>query len=228
MGFTKADRKAFLEMCETAQELMPRTAIIRQASMFEDVIEVENLGRRWQHLTFNLMYLPTDDNPNRNPIPKQSARFGVKRHLSADENGNKKGDVFVYINKRGNRDVITTLFPETKVIRTTEMLKEQLLMQIKAKYPEFTKFRGAIFIKRLEMVFKYLDTFPKYVMDDLKNGSKIYFKETKPDCDNLEKLIYDAMEDILYDNDARIVAKNAVFKRYGMRPGVIIELEGEI
>ena len=67
----------------------------------------------------------------------------------------------------------------------------------------------------------------------------IYFKDTKPDLDNLEKLVWDAMQiekadkdvrnamtGLVYDNDAQIVSKNGIFKRWGLTPGVIIEMEG--
>jgi len=79
------------------------------------------------------------------------------------------------------------------------------------------------------------------MMEDLKAGTKIYFKDTKPDLDNLEKMVWDSMQaekaekdvvnamtGLVYDNDAQIVSKNGIFKRWGIRPGVIIEMEGYI
>jgi Holliday junction resolvase RusA-like endonuclease len=102
-------------------------------------------------------------------------------------------------------------------------------MQIKKKYPNFIKYRKGVFVTRLEMIFKVSNSAPKYMMEDLKNGTKIYFKETSPDCDNLEKLIYDALEDVgVMENDGQICSKNGILKRFGIVPGVIIELEGEV
>ena len=119
-------------------------------------------------------------------------------------------------------------YPEAKIVNTEAMIAEQIKMQLLKYFPEFNKFIGCVFLTRLEMVFKHPSTAPQYMLNDLKSGTKIYFKDTKPDLDNLEKLVYDALQGMLYENDARIVSKNGIFKRYGIIPGIIIELEGEI
>jgi Holliday junction resolvase RusA-like endonuclease len=49
------------------------------------------------------------------------------------------------------------------------------------------------------------------------------FAATKPDMDNLEKSLFDALEGVFYTNDSRIVAKS-VTKGYGDVPGVKVEL----
>lgn len=230
MGFTKVDKEKFLRSCDFRRSIMPTEVIETQKTLFEDIMEYESQKpAKYQHLKLHFKYPPLDDNPDGNPIPKQSARFTVMRHKSDDVHGNKKGDVLVYINKRNNKkDVIISSYPETKIVNTEKMIKEQIFMQLKEKYPNFRKFTGCIHITRLEIIFKAPLSAPKYMMDDLRNGTKIYFRDTKPDLDNTEKLIFDALQEVVYDNDARIVSKNGIFKRYGITPGVIIELEGEI
>lgn len=228
MGFTKSDRIKFLAKCDETRNIMPTVVIERQQTLFDEVIE-STPNRKWQHLSLHFKYPPLDNNPNGDPIPKQSARFTAKRHLKDDNYGNKKGDVIVYTNKQGKKDVLITSYPETKLVNTANMIKEQIKMQLAKKYPYFAKYRKGVFITRLEMIFKVSNSAPKYMVDDIKNGTKIYFKETAPDCDNLEKLIYDCLEDVgIMDNDGQICSKNGILKRYGIVPGVIIEMEGEI
>ena len=46
---------------------------------------------------------------------------------------------------------------------------------------------------------------------------------TKPDLDNLEKAVFDAVEKVLYTNDSRIVTKHT-HKVFGDRPRVVVRL----
>ena len=170
-------------------------------------------------------------------MAKQSARFTVSRY----GNGPKKGEPIIFDNKRtGKPDVMIKSYQDAKITNTAKMLQLQMLVQLKAT-ENFTKFRGAIFVTRMEFIFKVSKNAPKYMINDLKEGRMIYFKETKPDLDNLEKMVWDAMQaekaekdivnamtGLVYDNDAQIVSKNGVFKRWGIVPGLILELEGYI
>lgn len=240
-GWTKADRKAFLDSCDQSLDIMPKEVIVRQTSLFEGVISNED-NRKFQRLRFVLKYPMLDKNIKGDPMPKQSARFTVSRFLQ----GPKKGELIFWHNeKTGKQDVIIKSYQEAYITNTTKMLQEQLKMQLVQQ--KGYKFRGAIFITRMEFIFIHPSNAPQYMIRDLTEGNKIYFKETKPDLDNLEKLVWDAMEKditksvskmenhldsvmekIVYDNDAQIVSKNGIFKRYGIRPGVIIEMEGYV
>jgi Holliday junction resolvase RusA-like endonuclease len=169
-------------------------------------------------------------------MAKQSARFTVSRY----SNGIKKGEPIIFQNKRtGKDDVMIKSYQDAKITNTAKMLQLQLLVQLKAQ--PFTKFRSSIFVTRMEFIFKVSKNAPQYMVNDLKSGNKIYFKDTKPDLDNLEKMVWDAMQaekaekdvmnamtGLVYDNDAQIVSKNGVFKRWGIVPGLILELEGYI
>lgn len=232
MGWTKADRAKFMAACESNK---PTPVVKQQGSLFEDAIELEP-NQRYQSVEIVLLYPKLIDNINGDPVPKQSARFTVTRYSKGD----KKGEPVIYKNARtGKNDVIIKSYQDAKITNTVDMLREQIKVQMLNK--KMHKFRSAIFISRIEFIFEVSKNAPKYMLNDLRSGEKIYFKDTKPDLDNLEKLIYDAMESekmemaartamtgLLYDNDAQIVCKTAVFKRWGIRPGVIINLEGPL
>lgn len=236
MGWTKADRESFLKGCNDIRGIMPQEVISKQGNLFDDIIEVDTPNPRYQKIKLILKYPPLAENPDGDPMAKQSARFTVSRY----GNGPKKGEPIIFDNKRtGKPDVMIKSYQDAKITNTAKMLQLQLIVQLKAQH--FTKFRSAIFVTRMEFIFKVSKNAPKYMMDDLKAGTKIYFKDTKPDLDNLEKMVWDAMQaeksekditnamtGLVYDNDAQIVSKNGVFKRWGIVPGVIIEMEGYI
>ena len=234
---TKAEREKFLKSCDLINGIMPKEVIKKQQTIFDDVIITDQKKTRYQKLKFILKYPPLAENPDGDPMAKQSARFTVSRYM----NGEKKGEPIIFMNKRTlKNDVMIKSYQDAKITNTSKLLQLQILKQLKAT-ESFTKFRGAIFVTRMEFIFKVSKNAPKYMLNDLKEGNMIYFKETKPDLDNLEKMIWDAMQaekaekdivnamtGLVYDNDAQIVSKNGVFKRWGLRPGVIIEMEGYI
>ena len=234
---TKAEREKFLKSCDLINGIMPKEVIKKQQTFFDDVIITDQKKTRYQKLKFILKYPPLAENPDGDPMAKQSARFTVSRYM----NGEKKGEPIIFMNKRTlKNDVMIKSYQDAKITNTSKLLQLQILKQLKAT-ESFTKFRGAIFVTRMEFIFKVSKNAPKYMLNDLKEGNMIYFKETKPDLDNLEKMIWDAMQaekaekdivnamtGLVYDNDAQIVSKNGVFKRWGLRPGVIVEMEGYI
>jgi len=59
------------------------------------------------------------------------------------------------------------------------------------------------------------------------NYGKCVFKTTKPDFDNLEKMLFDAMNNLVYIDDALIGAVFNMVKRYSNKPGITITLRGE-
>ena len=234
---TKAEREKFLKSCDLINGIMPKEVIKKQQTIFDDVIITDQKKTRYQKLKFILKYPPLAENPDGDPMAKQSARFTVSRYM----NGEKKGEPIIFMNKRTlKNDVMIKSYQDAKITNTSKLLQLQILKQLKAT-DSFTKFRGAIFVTRMEFIFKVSKNAPKYMLNDLKEGNMIYFKETKPDLDNLEKMVWDAMQaekaekdivnamtGLVYDNDAQIVSKNGVFKRWGLRPGVIVEMEGYI
>lgn len=233
MAYTKAERQKFLEALDQGREVMPQGVIKRELTLFEDTIEVDR-KTNYQKITLALRYPILTENTNGDPMAKQSARFTVQRYLK----GEKKGEPIIFMNKNTNKpDVMIKSYQDSKIKNTTQVLQYQINQQLAKQ--RFTKFRGAIFITRMEFVFKVYSSATKKMLEDLKTGNMIYFKDTKPDLDNLEKLVWDAMQiekadkdvrnamtGLVYDNDAQIVSKNGIFKRWGLTPGVIIEMEG--
>lgn len=232
MGWTKIDKAKFLKTCELNQ---PHEIIKQQGTLFEEDVEFQNKNK-YQSIRLVLKYPLITDNMIGDPMPKQSARFMVARYM----NGEKKGEPIIFTNKRtGKLDAMIKSYQDSKIVNTTVMLREQIKKQL--SQIEFYKFRGAIFVTRMEFIFTVSKNAPQYMVNDIKAGTKIYFKDTKPDLDNLEKLIWDAMQTdkaekdigqamlgLVYDNDSQIVAKNCVFKRWGIIPGVIVYMEGAI
>jgi len=52
------------------------------------------------------------------------------------------------------------------------------------------------------------------------------FKVTKPDLsDNLNKMVFDAMNNLVFKDDSQIVLMENVRKFYGLTPKIIIYLE---
>jgi len=51
-------------------------------------------------------------------------------------------------------------------------------------------------------------------------------KLTRPDLDNLEKLLFDACSGILWFDDAQIVTKLAVYKGFSSFPRIILDVSG--
>ena len=72
-------------------------------------------------------------------------------------------------------------------------------------------------------VFSPPAAWSKKKMEELTSG-KVIYKDTKPDLDNLEKALWDAMEGIVFINDSRIV-KKSIKKVYGVQPRTEIKIE---
>lgn len=225
MAWTKAKKAEFEAAYKKTEDYLPKELVPIQTSMFEDVVEHKD---NWQKLRFQLIYPRLDSNPKGDPVPKQSFKEYFQRYKKDDPiKGKRKGDL-VLVNQNGLLTPITIKYPSKGVVETTNALQAQIKYWIEKSYPNFKMFLGPVFVTRVEFVFTPLANTPKYIMDDLYTGKHVYFKDTKPDDDNLEKLLWDAFEGIVYDNDSRKVSKNGIFKRYGIKPGVIVELEGEV
>lgn len=71
-------------------------------------------------------------------------------------------------------------------------------------------------------VFPIPKSYPKYKVAKLICGYGNYDK--KPDCDNLAKIILDALNGIAYKDDSQVTVLH-VRKEYGTTPRVIVELK---
>lgn len=127
------------------------------------------------------------------PIPKQSARF-----------------------KRAGNTIISY---QTSKVKNNE---RNLAFDIKSQLPRgFKPFNGPIGAK-VTFVFPPLKSFSKKKIKALEEGETIY-KDTKPDLDNLKKMLWDALQGVVMVDDSR-VCKVESKKIYGMVPRTEIEL----
>lgn len=65
---------------------------------------------------------------------------------------------------------------------------------------------------------------PKSYSEKRKKALNGQMRPKKPDVDNIAKFYLDALNEILYDDDAQIVSLN-VIKRYSILPSVIITFD---
>lgn len=168
-----------------------------------------------------------------NPVAKQSFRVSPTRHYKSGthtclycnkEAFHKQGDVMTYRNKKtGLVDVIMAQYTDKKIITWEKYLKQQINIQLPI---DFIKFNDEIHITRLWFIFEPLKGFTKAQEELIKKGDLIR-KKTKPDIDNLTKPIYDAMQEIIMDNDSIISRELDKGKFYGASPGVLINLKGK-
>lgn len=71
-------------------------------------------------------------------------------------------------------------------------------------------------------VFPVPKSYPKKKTAELLKGHHNYDK--KPDCDNLAKIILDALNGIAYKDDSQVTLLH-IAKEYGTQPKVIVELK---
>ena len=101
--------------------------------------------------------------------------------------------------------------------------------QIKEQLPkDFIPFTKEVHITKMHFVFQPLKAFHKVKgrMDALRAGEVLY-KTTKPDCDNLFKLTWDSLSEVVFTDDALICSMNDVKKIYGTGGCIIIEIKGK-
>lgn len=100
--------------------------------------------------------------------------------------------------------------------------------QIREQLPkDFVRFETCVFIRKLHFMFSPLKSFhhTKGKMDDIRAGKKFY-KNSRPDMDNLQKLVLDSMSELVFSDDGIIVGFEDMKKYYGVGGCVIIELHG--
>lgn len=126
------------------------------------------------------------------PKPKQSFRFAVR----------KGKDDKTFVQKYQPAEVVQNA--------------HNIAWDIKSQLPlNFIPFDCPIEVEVM-FVFSPPSAWSKKKMAELQSG-KIIYKDTKPDLDNLEKQLWDAMAGLVYVNDSRICRKTIV-KVYGEVP----------
>lgn len=73
-------------------------------------------------------------------------------------------------------------------------------------------------------IFEMPKSWPKRYHEALANGTLI-FADCKPDRDNIEKLVLDACNAIVWRDDAQVVTGNPPVKRYGYPPRTEVRID---
>lgn len=138
------------------------------------------------------------------PTPKQSARFGTIK------------------NKFGK--FVPIVYKDQKVRIQENNFKASVISEISQKYPGFIPYADCGLSIKLTFVFPPLKTMNKKVLEKISLEKECVYKVTKPDLgDNLKKLTLDAMNGVVYIDDAQICLETAR-KIYGNVPRTEIEI----
>lgn len=131
------------------------------------------------------------------PTPKQSFRYAIRG----------KGDK-QFVSKYQTNEIVKA--------------EKSIGFDVKSQLPpNFIPFDEAIGIRAM-FVFPVPASFNKKQRAKIAANEPVY-KETKPDYGNLEKLLEDSLQGIVYINDSRIV-KAEIVKIYGTIPRIEIEV----
>ena len=112
-------------------------------------------------------------------------------------------------------------FQPKKIVTAKDNIRTQIINQLPSGFKMISE---PLAILNLKFVFSPPQSLKKW-QKEILNGDSLLIKTTKPDLDNLEKMLYDAMESVVYDNDSKIYQKSNVGKYYGLKPRIEIELE---
>jgi Holliday junction resolvase RusA-like endonuclease len=101
--------------------------------------------------------------------------------------------------------------------------------QIAEQLPkDFNMFTEEVQIVKMHFIYAPLKGFQKIkgMMERIKSGELIK-KTTKPDCDNLCKISFDSMSELVFKDDALICSIDGLRKYYGTGGCLIIEMIGK-
>lgn len=125
----------------------------------------------------------------------------------------KQGDR-QFILKQGNRQRIAHYQPK-HITNEHANLKQQILAQLPEDFDLIASGISAT------VDFRFYP--PKAIEKKMLKTNAHFPKTTKPDLDNLEKMLWDAMEGVVFVNDSLIHTK-AISKIYSLTPGIDIRL----
>ncbi len=100
--------------------------------------------------------------------------------------------------------------------------ERNIAYDIKSQLPEnFVLFDTPIFVNMI-LIFTPPASLPKKTLKTIEEGNLVP-KDKKPDIDNLQKTLLDAMQGVVYTNDSRIYSMSAS-KFYGKIPQIWLEI----
>lgn len=139
------------------------------------------------------------------PQPKQSARHRVVK--------TKAGKVY------------SSTYQTKKVKKEEGNIRALLVQQLPPDWIPIPADK-AIEVVKLHFIFPMLKSFSKKKKNWIKSGVARIYKLSKPDLtDNLPKILFDAMQGIIYMNDSQVVSEGNIKKYYGVTPKIEIELK---
>lgn len=132
------------------------------------------------------------------------------------------GQPINYLRERSGRNHFYN--PRAKeLVKTKKAVKDQLPQSVKDQLYTFREDPDRIYYVQLKIDY-YVPTpktFSKIKKELAEN--KFLRPDKRPDLDNYDKFIIDAMHDVFYDDDKRVVSLN-VEKYYSMEPRTVIKV----
>lgn len=142
------------------------------------------------------------------PFAKQSFRYGAPV-------AGKDGRLF------------TPKYKPKGVEQSARNIKQQIVLQLPKGFVPYSK---SVFVRHLHFCFPPRKATTKKLLADIEQSDVIdayyVYKTTKPDMDNLEKNLWDALNGIVFVDDSLICHKSEIVKRYSTRPRIELILEG--
>lgn len=171
----------------------------------------------WHIIDMFLFYPKLKENPNGDPVAKQGDRTTLMPRKNAQtivRNGEK------YYRQK---DLYINHYQPIVITKTAESLAMQAKLVFMKNIPIFEK---EVIVLSISYQFTPLKSFSKKILEQIKNHVEIP-KLTKPDlADNLNKLLMDAFNGVVFKDDSLIWKTENVKKIYSILPGVSIKLMG--
>lgn len=148
------------------------------------------------------------------PTAKQSVRVSPVY--------NKKGEPVTFLDKNSGKKRVLIRHHQPKELTEKEQ-NYKLMIQTQIG-PDFKPLQGGVAVS-VDFVFPPLKSFSKKKLAAIEAGAIVY-KTTKPDItDNLSKMLFDAMEGLVYLNDSQVCVMYSVRKYYGFKPMIRVLLK---
>lgn len=143
------------------------------------------------------------------PIPKQSVR--------SYDTGKR------FINKKGKSTTVIGHHQTNELDYAKKKIKADIAVQLPKG---FIPWKGPVQVNRLAFVYKYLKSHKKAEREQYKTTGIPLPKWTRPDqVDNLKKLLFDCMSEMVYEDDAQICYEKEIRRYYADESFTMIELQ---
>jgi Holliday junction resolvase RusA-like endonuclease len=198
-------------------------------NIFDNILEQTKVIHGDGFVSVSMYFSYIDKNKQKgDPVPKQSVRSTMLPRKNArciiktETIGGKPTNVRYY----PMSDLYLSQYQPAIITNNVEHIQKQLIEIMKTN--NIKKFEGPMIVENLAFVYSPLKSMPKKTIESIRTGNFIP-RTTAPDLtDNLPKLLFDALEGILYDNDSKIFFIKNVVKCFGNNPGVFIQIKGKI